>query len=343
MIPHRLAATALLGTFAAASLQTKYLTTRDGSTYVYDYIPASGEPNNTTVLLLHGYPSSRHDWRHQVSDLSAAGYGVLAPDCLGYGDSDMPLEVEAYNLKRLGGHLMEILDNEDLQTVVGVGHDWGTNLLSRTYVWHHDRFEKLAFLSLGYSAPGVFADIDLLNAMSLSQLGYMQFGYFYFFNSYNGADLAASKLDSFFSLAFPTDNSKWAENLAGLGTARAWLEANTTRPLASYLTEQDKEAWMKVYSRKGAVQASMNYYKALLRGVQAKDESCLTDKHRTIKVPVLTIGGMQDTVTRADQIRAQTEPWAAAGYTEKTVDAGHWMMHEDREGVSSALLEFLRA
>lgn len=98
---------------------------------------------------------------------------------------------------------------------------------------------------------------------------------------------------------------------------------------------------MKAYSRDGAVEASMNYYKALLRGVQADDEACLTDEDRTLRVPVLAIGGAQDVVTRADQLRAQTEPWAAAGYTERIVDAGHWMMHEDREGVSSALLEFL--
>lgn len=193
---------------ALATLQTKYLTTRDGTNYVYDYIPArkcAANSTSTTVLLLHGYPSTRHDWHHQVSDLSAAGYGVLAPDCLGYGDSDMPLAVEAYNLKRLGGHLMEMLDEEGLQTVVGVGHDWGTNVLSRTAVWHPERFEKLAFLSLGYNVPGLFVDIDILNAMSLEQLGYLQFGYFYFFNSYNGADLAASNVsdEETFSLPSP--------------------------------------------------------------------------------------------------------------------------------------------
>lgn len=86
----------------------------------------------------------------------------------------------------------------------------------------------------------------------------------------------------------------------------------------------------------------MNYYKALLRGVQAADEVDLTDEDRTLRVPVLTIGGTQDLVTRADQIRAQTEPWARAGYTEKTVDAGHWMMYEAREEVSSILLDFLK-
>ncbi|KAF4960055.1 hypothetical protein FSARC_10550 [Fusarium sarcochroum] len=323
----------------SSCLQTNSLVTSDGRTYVYDYVPAKG--GNVTVLLIHGYPATRHDWKNQVEDLSAAGYGVIAPDCLGYGDSDMPLEIDAYNLKQIANHLIEILDNEGLSKVVGVGHDWGTNVLSRTVVWHPDRFEKLAFLSLGFSAPGIFSDIDSLNAYSLAQLGYMQFGYFYFFNAYDAGALAASNLESFFSLAFPVDNFKWAENLAGLGTARAWLNNNTITSLPKYLTEQDKKTWLDAYSKDNATESSMNYYKALLRGVQAKDEEILTDEDRTLKVPVLAIGGSQDLVTRADQLGMMTKPFAAAGYTEKTVDAGHWMMYEDREGVSSALLEFL--
>ena len=174
----------------ATCLKTNELTTKDGVKYVYDYVPAKGD--NATVLLLHGYPATRHDWKHQVAHLSAAGYGILAPDCLGYGDSDKPLDIEAYNLKRIGGHLMEMLDQKEIESVIGVGHDWGTNVLSRTAVWHPERFSKLAFLSLGFSAPGLFTDVDALNAFGLQQLGYMQLGYFYFFNSYNAADVAAA-------------------------------------------------------------------------------------------------------------------------------------------------------
>ncbi|KAF4435837.1 hypothetical protein F53441_13414 [Fusarium austroafricanum] len=322
------------------NLQTKSLVTSDGRKYVYDHVPA--QRDNSTVLLIHGYPATRHDWKNQVEDLSAAGYGVIAPDCLGYGDSDMPLEVEAYNLKQIGNHLMEILDKEGLDKVVGVGHDWGSNVLSRTTVWHPDRFEKLAFLSLGFTAPGIFSDIDALNVYGLAQLGYMQGGYFYFFNAYDAGELAASHLESLFSLAFPVDNSKWAEDLAGLGTARAWLTNDTTTELPKYLTEEAKNAWMAAYSKPNATEASMNYYKAILRGVQAKNEEALTDEDRTLRVPVLAIGGSQDLVTLADQIGMVTKPFAASGYTEKIVDAGHWMTYEDREGVKTALLDFLQ-
>lgn len=95
----------------------------DGTTYAYVYCPPSSALS-PTFLLLHGFPSSSYDWRHQISQLRDAGYGVLAPDLLGYGDTDKPAELEAYRLKRISGHIVEILDREGLGRVVGVGHDW---------------------------------------------------------------------------------------------------------------------------------------------------------------------------------------------------------------------------
>lgn len=165
----------------------KCYTTHDGDTYVYDHVPAKAD--KVTFLLIHGYPSSRHDWRYQISDLTEAGYGVIAPDCLGYGASDKRLDIEAYRLKRLSRHFEELLDHENIQQVVGVAHDWGSMLMSRVVVWHPERFLKLVFVSAGYTAPGIFFDVDGLNVLSQTHLGYMQLGYWYFFNSYDAADV----------------------------------------------------------------------------------------------------------------------------------------------------------
>ncbi|OBS22747.1 hypothetical protein FPOA_09077 [Fusarium poae] len=323
-----------------SNLQTKTLTTTDGRKYTYDTVPA--QDDKATVLLIHGYPATRHDWKYQVEDLSAAGYGVIVPDCLGYGDSDKPTEVEAYKLKGISNHITEILDKEGLKKVIGVGHDWGAGVLSRVAVWHPDRLQKIVFMSTGYNKPGVFMDVDAINVNGLKATGKMPFGYWYFFNSLDAPSLAASHLESFFSLVFPTENHKWIDNLGALGSARAWLNNNTTTPLPSYMTEEDRAAWLEEFSKPNATVGSMNYYKALLRGVNAEDEAVLTDEDRTLRVPVLTIGGEQDGIARPEYQQMNTEPFSAAGYTNKTVNAGHWMMYEDREGVKNALLEFIK-
>lgn len=63
----------------------KNLTTTWGHTYVYNFAPAS-DASKPTLLLLHGYPASRHDWEYQIAALTAEGYGVVAPDMLGFGE-----------------------------------------------------------------------------------------------------------------------------------------------------------------------------------------------------------------------------------------------------------------
>jgi pimeloyl-ACP methyl ester carboxylesterase len=51
-----------------------------------------------TVLLLHGYPFLWYLWRHQIKVLAAAGYRVVAPDQRGYGQTDCPDGIDAYDM-----------------------------------------------------------------------------------------------------------------------------------------------------------------------------------------------------------------------------------------------------
>jgi len=77
-----------------------------------------------------------------------------------------------------------------------------------------------------------------------------------------------------------------------------------------------------------------------MRGVQAGDEAGLTDVDRTLKVPVLGVGGALDVIGRADQMQSANEPWASKGYTEKVLQTGHWPMMEKSEELSSILVDF---
>lgn len=168
--------------------QTRSFTTLDGTYYVYDYVPA--QQNKSTLLFLHGFPSTRHDWAAQIANLTVAGYGIVAPDLLGFGDSDRPTDVEAYRFRRISGHLTEILDDCGIETVVGVAHDWGVPVLSRALFWYPERFVKAAFLSVGYVRAGALFDIDAYNVESLEKYNYTQWGYWYFFNSYDAAQIS---------------------------------------------------------------------------------------------------------------------------------------------------------
>lgn len=100
----------------------KQVTLSDGTTY--GYVAQASAPDKPTILLLHGYPSSSYDWRHQIASLPKAGFGVIAPDLLGYGDTDSPEDVAAYRMKAMSQHMAEILDRESVSRCVAVSHDW---------------------------------------------------------------------------------------------------------------------------------------------------------------------------------------------------------------------------
>lgn len=103
--------------------QSKSFKTRDGTTYAYVSV-AAADASKHTFLLLHGFPSSSYDWRHQIASLTQLGHGVIVPDLLGYGDTDAPAEVDRYRFKTMAGHVDEMLEREGVPAVIGVSHDW---------------------------------------------------------------------------------------------------------------------------------------------------------------------------------------------------------------------------
>lgn len=97
-------------------------TLSDGTTYGYIYVPAA--PSKPTFLFLHGAPSSSYIWHNQVRLLPKKGYGVIAPDLLGYGDTDLPEDYEVYQFKYMLPQIHELVTKViGIDRVIGVGHD----------------------------------------------------------------------------------------------------------------------------------------------------------------------------------------------------------------------------
>ncbi len=76
------------------------------------------------LLFLHGFPGTAYDWHRQITFFAAQGYGLVVPDMLGYGGTAKPIEVEAYKSSLITKDIVEILDEENAEKVVAIGHDW---------------------------------------------------------------------------------------------------------------------------------------------------------------------------------------------------------------------------
>ena len=91
------------------------------------------------VVLLHGFPGLAFSWRHQIPALVAAGYRVVVPDLRGYGLTDAPRAVEAYDIAQLTGDLVGLLDALGIPKAVFMGHDWGGLLAWQMPLLHQAR------------------------------------------------------------------------------------------------------------------------------------------------------------------------------------------------------------
>lgn len=113
----------------------------------------AGPADGPLVVLLHGYPQTRHSWRHQLPALAAAGYRAAAPDQRGYSPAARPdpaTDLAAYGIDRLVGDVL------DFAAALGcdaptpfhlVGHDWGGQVAWVVADRHRERLASLMVLS----------------------------------------------------------------------------------------------------------------------------------------------------------------------------------------------------
>ncbi|MCL2395871.1 MAG: alpha/beta hydrolase [Acidimicrobiaceae bacterium] len=75
------------------------------------------------VVLLHGVTLAAEIWQHQLEEVAAAGFRVLAVDQRGHGSSGQG--TERISIDRLAADLEEILAQLDLNDAVLIGHSMG--------------------------------------------------------------------------------------------------------------------------------------------------------------------------------------------------------------------------
>jgi haloalkane dehalogenase len=108
--------------------------------------PADGE----TVLLLHGEPSWSFLYRRMIPLLAGAGLRVIAPDLVGFGRSDKPVDRAVYSYAAHVAWMRDALfDRLDLREATLVGQDWGGLIGLRLVAEHPDRFARVVVANTG--------------------------------------------------------------------------------------------------------------------------------------------------------------------------------------------------
>ncbi len=109
-------------------------------------VDVTGPEAAPVVLLLHGFPQSRHSWRLVRPYLS--GFRVVVPDQRGYSPDARPTDVEEYRIPQLAADALAILDALDAPSAHVVGHDWGAAVAWQLGARHAARLLTLTTVSV---------------------------------------------------------------------------------------------------------------------------------------------------------------------------------------------------
>jgi len=110
------------------------------------------EGEGPLVLMVHGFPESWFSWRHQLTPIAEAGFTAAAIDVRGYGGSDKPEPIAAYDMESLTADVAGVA--KALQAgapAILIGHDWGAPIVWNSALSRPEAFSAVAGLSVPFT------------------------------------------------------------------------------------------------------------------------------------------------------------------------------------------------
>jgi haloalkane dehalogenase len=95
------------------------------------------------VLMLHGEPSWSYLYRKMIPIITAAGHRAVAPDLIGFGRSDKPLQRADYTYQHHVDWVRRCVEQLDLRGITLVGQDWGGLIGLRLAAEMEERFARI--------------------------------------------------------------------------------------------------------------------------------------------------------------------------------------------------------
>ncbi|ADY28816.1 alpha/beta fold hydrolase [Cellulophaga lytica] len=103
----------------------------------------AGDSNNPTIVLLHGFPSSSHQYRKVLNQLSNEYY-LIAPDYPGFGNSDFPSQKEyEYTFDNIAKTINSFLEQKSITSYAIMIQDYGAPIGFRIATANPDRITAI--------------------------------------------------------------------------------------------------------------------------------------------------------------------------------------------------------
>ncbi len=287
------------------------------------------------VIMIHGFPESWYSWRHQLTALAAAGYHAVAPDMRGYGQSDKPPEIEAYNQVEVTKDIIGLITSLGYQTAVVIGHDWGAPTAWSCALNYPKEVTAVAALSVPFTARAPRPPLDMLREIYQGK-----FFYQLYFQQPGIAEAEFEKdvysaLSKFLYMASgEVDLSRIPERAEDSDLLTGVPEFSQ---LPAWLTEADLQFYVEQFERSG-FRGPLNYY----RNFNLTWE-LTAGAPKTITQPAMFAAGEKDAVIAFMSNAVQSMPDHVTDLRINRIipKVGHWVQQEAAKEINDILLEFL--
>jgi pimeloyl-ACP methyl ester carboxylesterase len=291
------------------------------------------------VVLAHGFPELAYSWRHQIPALADAGNRVLAPDQRGYGRSTRPDAIEDYDITRLTGDLLGLLDDIGEERGVFVGHDWGAMVVWALALRAPERVAGVVGMSVPFLPRGPMPPTQLMRQVMGDSFFYM----LYFqqpgvADADLGRDPATTMTRMLAGLTLVDGGA--AQAAAALADDGRGFVDRLPEPdgLPGWLRQDELDHYIAEFTRTGFT-GGINWYRNFDRNWELSEHLA----EAKVEVPALFIGGSNDPVLLMTP-PAVMEGWLADDRGTVMVDgAGHWVQQEKPDEVNATLVAFIDA
>ena len=310
-------------------------------------IPANGislrvaiQGDGPLIVLVHGWPELWYSWRHQIKPLADLGFRVVAPDVRGYGGSDKPHAVQAYDMATMMADVTGIIDHFGQDKAILIGHDWGAPIVWNTAALRPDRVAVVAGLSVPYRRRPPMPPTDLYRKIYADKFFYQLY--------FQDEGVAEAELEAdvqtalrkiYFAISGDgTPKETWLNRPAGGAFLDNLIDPD---PFPAWLTPQDLAYFVDAF-REGGFRGPLNRYRN-----QDRDYAMLQDMGvAPVAQPSCFIAGTDDVVRNfvpGLDLYANTDAVCTDMRVKRLIPGiGHWVQQEAPQAVNDALTAFLR-
>ena len=299
------------------------------------YVEAGSGP---LVVLCHGFPESWYSWRHQIPALAQAGFHVVAPDMRGYGQTDRPEAVEAYDIFQLTGDIVGLVNALSEKPAVIVGHDWGAWITPYAALFRPDLFRAVGLLSVPYFPRMGVSPSEWERQKYPGKIFYQAMFRSPGAENIFQADVRASLLSGLYSASGDAaPDERWNPVIDPSAPPRVPAAPNKLPP---WLTEQNLDFFTTEFKRSGFA-GGLNYYRNVDRNWALTP---FLDGAKLLQ-PTIFIAGDKDAVIEFWDEEFNALETNVPNLKKKAVlpGAGHWTQQERPKEVNELLIGFLKS